>query len=140
MSSPLYEKHSAKHDFIEIDEVEYSNAFKSFRLNSEHSSDDSSGYSVSGVDENVPGTTAQGFEGEYFLSPEVTSAFWALHIAKEPVLIRYQENGLVDPDAPLWYGMCYVNTISAGTDRGSVATSPFSASTADANGIRMINT
>lgn len=140
MSSPLYEKVIARHDFIEIDGTDYSNAFREFRLSSEHSEEDVSGYSESGVDETLPGRTAQGFEGEFFVSPTVSSAFWDMHINREVVRIEYQPNGLVDSDAPLWYGNCTINTVNAGTTRGSAATSPFAARAADADGIRMINT
>lgn len=140
MSSPLYEKQIARHDLIEIDGTDYSNAFREFRLTSEHSEEDVSGYSESGVDETLPGRTAQGFEGEFFLNPTVSSAFWDMHINREVVSIFYQPNGLSDDTGPAWYGNCTINTVNQGTTRGSAATSPFSAKAADADGIHMINT
>lgn len=140
MSSPLYEKTIARHDFIEIDGTDYSNAFREFRLSSEHSEEDVSGYSESGVDETLPGRTAQGFEGEFFISSEVASAFWEMHIGREVVRIEYQPNGLIDNTGPKWVGNCTINTVNAGTTRGSAATSPFSAKAADADGIHMVNT
>ena len=140
MSSPLYEKTIARHDFIEIDGVDYSNAFREFRLTSEHSEEDVSGYSESGLDETLPGRTAQGFEGEMFLNATISSDLWDMHINRTVVEIRYQPNGLSDDTGPLWYGNCTINTMNQGTTRGSAATSPFAARAADADGIHMINT
>jgi hypothetical protein len=140
MSSPLYEKVIARHDYISIDGTDYSNAFNEFRVTSEHSEEDVSGYSETGVDETLPGRTAQGFEGTFFLSSGVSSAFWEMHIARDVVVIEYQPNGLVDNTGPLWKGNCTVFTVQQGTTRGSAATSPFSAKAADADGIHMVNT
>jgi hypothetical protein len=140
MSSPLYEKIIAKSDLIEIDGTDYSNAFREFRLSSEHSTEDVSGFSETGVDETLPGNTAQGFEGEFFINSEVASALWEMHISRDPVAVSWQPNGLVDTSGPRWYGNCTINVFNPGNTRGSASTSPFSATAADAAGIHMVNT
>lgn len=140
MSSPLYEKTIARHDYISIDGTDYSNAFRQFGLSSEHSEEDVSGFSVTGNDEKLPGSTAQGFSGEFFVSSEVASALWDMHQGREVVEIQWQPNGLVDNTGPLWYGNCTINQFNPSDTRGSASTSPFSATAADANGIRMNNT
>lgn len=140
MSSPLYEKTIAKSDLITIDGTDYSNAFREFRFSSEHSTEDVSAFSETGNDETLPGRTAQGFEGEFFISSAVASAIWELHASKEVVVIEWQPNGLVDNTGPLWYGNCTINVFNPGNTRGSASTSPFSATAADADGIHMINT
>ncbi len=49
--SVSFTKKVAKHDRIEIDGTDYSNAFRQFGFSSEHSAEDVSGFSVSGNDE-----------------------------------------------------------------------------------------
>ena len=140
MSSPLYEKAIARHDYIEIDGTDYSNAFREFRLSSEHSEEDVSAFSESGLDETLPGRTAQGFEGEFFISSDVASAFWVMHITRDVVRIEWQPNGLIDTAGPKWVGNCTINVFNPGNTRGSASTSPFSARAADADGLHMVNT
>jgi len=140
MSSPLYEKTIARHDYISIDGTEYSNAFREFRLSSEHSEEDVSAFSETGLDETLPGRTAQGFEGEFYISSEVASALWVLHINRTVCEVIWQPNGLNDNTGPLWYGNCTINVFNPGNTRGSASVSPFSARAADADGIQMNNT
>lgn len=131
-----FTKKVAKHDRIEIDGTDYSNAFRVFGFSSEHSEEDVSGFSVTGVDETLPGSTAQGFTGEMFYTEESAPAIWALHIAKTVVEIVYQPNGLVDPSATVYYANCTINQFGPSNTRGSVSVMPFSAKPADENGIQ----
>lgn len=140
MSSPLYEKTVANHDFVEIDGTDYSNAFRQFGLSSEHSEVDVSGFSESGVDETLPGNTAQGFSGEFFVNSTLASDLWDLHITRAVVDVVWQPDGLKDPTGPSWHGLCTINQFSPSDTRGSASVSPFSAKAADALGIRMTNT
>lgn len=130
-----YTKVVAKHDRIEIDGTDYSNAFSEFGFTSEHSTVDASGFSVSGVDESLPGNTAQGFSGTMFVTEETVAAIFPLHKNKTVVEILWQPNGLVDAGATVFYGNCTINTFSPSDTRGSVSTTPFSATIADENGI-----
>ena len=91
-----FTKKVAKHDRIEIDGTDYSNAF---RISGSHPNTrprTSLGFSVSGNDETLPGSTAQGFTGEMFYTEESAPAIWALHSARTIVEVLFQPNGLVD--------------------------------------------
>jgi hypothetical protein len=131
-----FTKKVAKHDRIEIDGVDYSNAFRQFGFSSEHSTEDVSGFSVSGVDETLPGNTAQGFTGEMFYTEESAPAIWDLHRNKTICEIVFQPDGLVNPAATTYYANCTINQFGPADTRGSVSTMPFSATTADENGIQ----
>ena len=140
MSSPLYEKNVARHDYISIDGTDYSNAFRQFGLSSEHSEESLGAFSESGVEEKAPGTTAQGFTGEFYISAAIAPDLWAMHAGRDIVEIQWQPNGLSDNTGPLWYGNCTINQFNPSDTYGSASTSPFSATVADADGIRLNNT
>lgn len=125
----------ARHDRISIDGTDVSNAFRQFGLTSTHSEEDASGFSVSGVDETLPGATAQGFTGEFFMTEEIISFLLTLHLNRTVVEIQWQPNGLVNTAATVFYANCTINEFSPTDTRGSVSTSPFSATVADENGI-----
>jgi len=131
-----FTKKVAKHDRIEIDGVDYSNAFRVFGFSSEHSTEDVSGFSVSGVDETLPGSTAQGFTGEMFYTEESAPAIWDLHRNKTICEILFQPDGLVNPAATTYYANCTINQFGPADTRGSVSVMPFTATTADENGIQ----
>lgn len=131
-----FTKKVAKHDRIEIDGTDYSNAFRQFGFTSEHSEEDVSGFSVSGVDETLPGNTAQGFTGEMFYTEESAPAIWDIHRNKEIVEILFQPDGLVNPSATVYYANCTINQFGPADTRGSVSVMPFSARPADENGIQ----
>lgn len=131
-----FTKKVAKHDRIEIDGTDYSNAFRQFGFTSEHSEEDVSGFSVSGVDETLPGNTAQGFTGEMFYTEESAPAIWDLHRNKTIVEIVFQPDGLVNPSATVYYANCTINQFGPADTRGSVSVMPFSARPADENGIQ----
>lgn len=131
-----YTKKVAKHDRISIDGVDYSNAFRQFGFSSEHSAEDVSGFSVSGVDETLPGSTAQGFSGEMFYTEESAPEIWDLHRNKTIVEIQFQPNGLVAPSAVVYYANCTINQFGPADTRGQVSVMPFSATPADEDGIQ----
>jgi hypothetical protein len=131
-----YTKLISRHDRISIDGTDVSNAFREFGLTSTHSEEDASGFSVSGVDETLPGSTAQGFTGEFFMTEEIISLLFPLHSDRTVVEIQWQPNGLVNASASVFYGNCTINEFSPTDTRGSVSTSPFSATVADENGIQ----
>lgn len=126
----------AKSDRITIDGNEVSNAFRRFGFTSVDSEEDMSGFSETGVDETLPGARAQGFQGEMFYSEEIVAIIAPIWYDREVVSIEWQPNGLVDSGATVWYGNCTIGEFSPENTRGSASTSPFSAKTADANGIQ----
>jgi hypothetical protein len=131
-----FTKKIAKSDRIEIDGTDYSNAFRVFGFTSEHSEEDVSGFSATGVDETLPGSTAQGFTGEMFYTEESAPDIWDLHINKTVVEVLYQPNGLVDGSATTYYANCTINQFGPANTRGQVSVMPFSAKPADENGIQ----
>lgn len=126
----------ARHDRIEIDGTDVSNAFKEFRFSSEDSDEDVSGFSATGVDESLPGTRAQGFSGTAYYTEESAALIAPLHFNRTVVEILWQPNGLVDGSATTYYANCTINTFGPENTRGSVSTMPFAAKTADEDGIQ----
>lgn len=131
-----FTKKVAKSDRIEIDGTDYSNAFRQFGFSSEHSEEDVSGFSASGNDETLPGSTAQGFTGEMFYTEESSPDIWDLHRNKTIVEVLYQPNGLVDSSATVYYANCTINQFGPANTRGQVSVMPFSAKPADEDGIQ----
>ncbi len=126
----------ALHDRIEIDNQDVSNAFREFGFSSEDSEIDVSGFSVSGVDETLQGTRAQGFSGTAFFTPEYEAIVAPIHFNREIVRVLWQPNGLIDGSATVYWGNCTINQFSPTNTRGDVSTSPFTAKTADETGIQ----
>jgi hypothetical protein len=131
-----FTKKIAKHDRIEIDGTDYSNAFRQFGFSSEHSVEDVSGFSVSGNDETLPGSTAQGFTGEMFYTEESAPAIWTLHQSRDIVEVLFQPNGLVNASATVYYADCTINQFGPADTRGQVSVMPFSATPATEDGIQ----
>ena len=132
-----YTKLISRHDKITIDDVDVSNSFSEFGYSSEHSEEDASGFSVSGLDEMLAGSTAQEFTGTAFYTEELALIVEPLHRNRTVVSISWQPNGLVDATREIYYGECQIMTFGPANTRGSVSTMPFSARPADANGIRV---
>lgn len=130
-----YTKDIARHDRISIDGTDVSNSFRQFGFTSEHSEEDASGFSETGNDETLPGSTAQGFTGEAFYTPELWALVYPLHRDRDTVEIQWQPNGLVDPTREVYYGNCTINQWGPEAQRGSVRVFPFSAKPADSTGI-----
>jgi hypothetical protein len=130
-----YTKKIARHDKITIDGTDVSNSFSEFGFSSEHSQEDVSGFSVTGVDEFLPGSTAQGFTGTAFYTEELASLVYPIHAARDIVPISWQPDGLVDATREVYIGNCTINTFGPANTRGSVSTMPFSATPADEDGI-----
>lgn len=135
-----YTKLVSRHDRISIDGTDVSNAFREFNVTSSDTQEDASGFSVTGVDETLPGARAQGFNGEFFITEETLELLWPIHDNRELVEIQWQPNGLVNATAGVFYGNCYITEVAATDTRGSVSTSPFTAVVGDENGITYVAT
>ena len=135
-----FTKRTALHDKITIDGDDFSNAFNEFGFTSEHTNEDLSGFSVSGVDELEPGRTGEAFAGTMFYTEEVATALWPIHKDRSEVVITWQPNGLIDSSAVEYYALCTINTFSPQNRRGNPSTFPFTATPADENGIRALGT
>lgn len=134
---PTYTKLVSKHDRIEIDGTDYSNSFRVFGMTSSDTLVDVSGFSVTGVDENLPGPRAQSFQGEFFFSDGFVQVLWPLHSNRTVVEMLWQPNGLVDATAQTFYANVTINEFSPSNTRGDPSTSPFTATVADETGITM---
>jgi hypothetical protein len=130
-----YTKQIARHDKIMIDGTDVSNSFREFGFSSEHSEEDVSGFSTTGADETLPGSTAQGFSGEAFYTEELALLVYPLHAARTPVEISWQPDGLVDATREIYSGSCIIYQFGPANTRGSVSTMPFNARAADEDGI-----
>ena len=119
-----YTKLVSKHDRISIDGTDVSK-----------SQEDASGFSVSGVDETLPGATTQAFTGTFFMTEEILAFLWPLHQNDTVVEIQWQPNGLSNASATVFYGNCTIQEFSPTDTRGSVSPSTFNAPVADENGI-----
>jgi hypothetical protein len=134
-----YTKQIPRHDKILIDGTDVSNSFREFGFSSEHSQEDVSGFSVTGVDEFLPGSTTQGFSGEAFYTEELANLVYPLHAARTICTISWQPDGLVDATREIYSGECTINTFGPTDTRGSVAVMPFAATPADSTGITVGN-
>jgi hypothetical protein len=132
-----FTKMIARHDKITIDGTDVSNSFREFGFSSEHSEEDVSGFSESGNDETLPGSTAQGFSGEAFYTEELAALIQPIHANRESVVITWQPNGLVDASRETYTGTCTINQFGPANTRGSVSTMPFAAKPATVEGIEV---
>jgi hypothetical protein len=130
-----YTKKIARHDRVVIDGTDVSNSFSEFGFSSEHSQEDVSGFSVTGIDEFLPGATTQGFSGTAFYTEELAALIYPIHANREIVQIVWQPDGLVDATRENYVGNCTINTFGPANTRGSVSTMPFAATPADEDGI-----
>jgi len=126
----------SKHDKIVIDGTDASNLFRRFGLTSEHSSEDASGFSVSGFDETLAGSTAVEFTGEAFYTEEGADLLYPLHANRDIVEVYWQPNGLIDPNARAYWADCQILRFGPENQRGSVSVMPFSAKPATEDGLQ----
>jgi hypothetical protein len=134
-----YTKKISRHDKITIDGTDVSNSFRTFGMTSEHSQEDVSGFSVTGADEFLPGSTTQRFVGEAFYTEELALIVQPLHANRTATTITWQPDGLSDATREIYSGSCYIFTFGPSDDRGSVAVMPFEAISATSAGITVGN-
>lgn len=130
-----YTKDIARHDEIKIDGVDVSNAFRSFGFSSEHTTEDVTGFSVTGNQETLPGATTQTFEGEAFYTPELYAILYPIHRDRAIVEVSWQPDGLVDPSRETYVGNCTINTFNPNAEVGGVRVMTVTLAPADATGI-----
>lgn len=135
-----FTKQVARHDKIEIDGTDYSNAFRSFGPSSEDSEVDVSGFSVSGADETLAGARTASFSGDMYVTQETDAAMWAIHQSRDIVPVTWQPDGLVDNTRPVWHGNCQLRTFPVTDTRGDAAVMSLTFTVADDAGIYMTGT
>lgn len=130
-----YTKEIALHDKITINSVEASNAFRTFGFSSEHTSEDVSGFSLSGTDETLAGKTAQSLSGEAFHTPESYALLYHLHRDRTIFPLVWQPEGLLDAARETFTGNVQLLTFNPNATRGSVRVMTCTFTAADATGI-----
>ena len=134
-----YTKLVSRSDKVTLDGTDVSNSFRTFSYTSEHSDEDASGFSATGTDETLPGSTTQAFVGEAFYTEELAAIVEPLHRNRTTCVITWQPNGLVDGTREIYSGSVYINQYGPSNTRGQVAVMPFSAKPATSAGITVGN-
>jgi hypothetical protein len=112
-----------------------SNAFDTFGFSSDAQDVDVSGFSVSGVDETLSGTKAQGFSGEAFVTRETEALLFPLHKNDTIFQVSWQPDGLVDNTRTTYHALCQLRTFDPSAARGQPYKTPANFKVADPNGI-----
>ena len=133
-----YTKKIARHDKITIDGTDVSNSFSAFGRPSTDSQEDVSGFSVTGVDEFLPGTRNQQFTGTAWYTEELAAIVEPLYTNRTITTITWQPDGLVDATREIYSGTGTITEFSPEDTRGSGMTFPF-AFVPDSNGITVGN-
>jgi hypothetical protein len=128
------------HDSIEVDGVDLSNFCRMVRRNSEHSREDVSGFSETGVNEYLAGPTEQSLVAEFYGSygaSEVHATLDPIHANRETVLVKWRpnQNAAVSATNPEARGMVQLFNYSPGGTRGDVDTFEVTFNAADEDGI-----
>jgi hypothetical protein len=130
-----YTKKTALHDRITADGVDVSNAFDTFGFTSDDQDVDVSGFSLSGVDETLSGTRAEGFTGEMFITKETEALFFPLHQNRTIFQVSWQPDGLIDNTRTTYHANCQLRTFDPSATRGQPYKTTATFRVADANGI-----
>jgi hypothetical protein len=130
-----YTKKTALHDRITVDGVDMSNAFDTFGFTSDDQDVDVSGFSVSGVDETLSGTRAEGFSGDVFFTAESDAILRPLHTNRTLFGVSWQPDGLVDNTRTTYHALCQLRTYDPAASRGQPYKFTASFKVADPNGI-----
>lgn len=130
-----YTKKVALHDRITVDGVDMSNAFDTFGFTSDDQDVDVSGFSVSGVDETLSGTRAEGFTGDVFITAESEALLWPLHRDRVIFQVAWQKDGLIDNTRTTYHALCQLRTFDPSAARGQPYKTTATFKVADPNGI-----
>jgi hypothetical protein len=132
----MWTKLVAKSDRIEFDGQDVSNLFRRFGLRGSHSTEDASGFSASGFDESLAGSTEVEFSGEAFYTEEGADIIYPLWSNKTVFEVFWQPNGLVNSGARAYYADVQCFEFGPENTRGSVSVMPFSARPATETGLQ----
>jgi len=134
----VWTKLVSKSDRIEFDGTDVSNLFRRFGLTAEDSEEDVSGFSESGFDETLAGSTSVEFTGEAFYTEEGADIIYPMFAdrPKPTVQVYWQPNGLVDGSARAYWADCQILRFGPENTRGSVSVMPFSAKPSTEDGLQ----
>lgn len=134
-------KGTALKDSVEVDSVDLSNLARAVTPLSEHSREDVSGFSATGFNEYIAGTTEQSVEVEFygtFGTGEVHATLWPIHRDREIVEFKWRpdQTAAVSATNPELRGNVQVYNYSPARTRGEVSTFPVTFNAADADGLQ----
>jgi len=84
-----------------------------------------SGFSATGVDEFLPGSRDQRFEGEAFYTEELGLIVEPLYTNRTTCTVTWQPDGLVDATREIYSGTGTISEFGPTDERGSVMTFNF---------------
>lgn len=133
------------HDSVTVDGVDLSNFARMARRDSEHSREDVSGFSDTGVNEYLAGPTEQALVVEFYESygtGEVHATLEPIHANREVVPVTWRPDGTKPAavDNPEVRGNAQVFNYSPGATRGEVGTFEVTFNAADAVGLPFYDT
>lgn len=134
-----FTKTLAKHDKITIDGTDVSNAFDDFGVEQAHSNEDVSGFSATGNDETLAGSTARAFVGVAFNAEQLGAIVEPLFTNRTACTITWQPDGLIDATRETYTGSCTIMEWSPRSTRPSAGRVPFRAVPVTASGISVGN-
>ncbi len=132
----VWTKLVSKHDHIVIDGTDASNLFRRFGLTAEHSTEDASGFSESGFDESLAGSTSVEFAGEAFYTEEGADLLYPLFADRTVHEVYWQPDGLRNPSARAYWADCQMFRFGPENQRGQVSVMPYSARPATEDGLQ----
>lgn len=134
-----FTKQVMNYDKVTIDGSDVSNSFKEFGRPSTDALEDASGFSSTGVHEDLQGDRTQQFVGVAFYTEELAAVVEPLYTNRTACVITWQPDGLRDATREIYSGTCLITEFSPSSTRGSVGTFPFVASPSTSAGISVGN-
>jgi hypothetical protein len=138
-------KRIALKDSVTVDAVDLSNLARSVRFNSEHSREDVSGFSATGMNEYLPGPTEQSVVVEFFGSygtGEVHATLYPIHKDREIVEFAWRpdQTAVASASNPELRGNVQLYSYGPGATRGDVDTFEATFNAADEDGLEFFTT
>jgi hypothetical protein len=138
-------KRIALKDAVSVDAVDLSNLARGVTFSSEHSQEDVSGFSATGVNEYLAGPTTQSVTVTFFGSygtGEVHATLYPIHRDREtvPFAWRPDQTTVVSATNPELRGNVMLYTYGPGATRGDVDTFDATFVSADADGLQFFDT
>jgi hypothetical protein len=134
-------KRVALKDSVKVDAVDLSNLSRSVRLSSEHERIDVSGFSATGANEYLAGSTEQSVEVEFYGSygtGEVHATLYPLHKNRTTCAFAWRpdQTAVVGPTNPELRGNAQLYTYGPGSVRGDTDTFTVTFNASDAAGFQ----
>lgn len=138
-------KRIALKDSVEVDSVDLSNLARDVRLTSEHARVDVSGFSATGTDEFLAGSTAQSVAVEFYGAygtGETHATLYPIHKDREVVLFQWRpdQTAVVAATNPELRGMVQILSYGPGATRGDADTYTVEFVAADEDGLAFFDT